>query len=143
MPALASAEQLFASTVQKSSEWVHELMRELEIDDPREAYAALRATLHALRDRLTLQENVQLAAQLPTLIRGMYFEGWKPQATPKRIRRLDEFEAQVHWEAHRQFKVTLDRVIRAVFKVLSRRISSGEINDVVRILPEELRAMWP
>lgn len=136
MPAFAAADQLFATTIQKSSEWVHELMRELEIDDPRQAYAALRATLHALRDRLTIQENAQLAAQLPTLIRGMYFEGWKPQARTSRIRRLDEFEAQIHWEAHRQFQVTLDHVIRAVFKLLARHVSAGEIADVVRSCPK-------
>jgi len=30
----------------------------------------MRATLHALRDRLTVEEVAQLGAQLPMLVRG-------------------------------------------------------------------------
>jgi uncharacterized protein (DUF2267 family) len=30
--------------------------------------------LHALRDRLTVEEASDLAAQLPMLIRGLYYE---------------------------------------------------------------------
>ena len=143
MPVIDHTDQLFATTIQKTWEWIYELMHELGTTDARQAQAALRSTLHALRDRLTIEENAQLAAQLPTLIRGIYFEGWKPQAKTSRIRHLDEFEAHIHRDAHRKFDVSLDRVIRAVFKVLARHISDGEISDVVRILPQELRAMWP
>ena len=43
-------------------------MEILDCPDRHEAYLALRATLHALRDRLTIEETAQLAAQLPMLI---------------------------------------------------------------------------
>jgi len=42
----------------------------------------VRAGLHALRDRLIPDEAVDLGAQLPMLVRGMHYEGWKPNATP-------------------------------------------------------------
>lgn len=138
-----AVDNLFTSTVQKSAEWIHELMRDLDTDDPHQAYAALRATLHALRDRLTIEENAQLAAQLPLLIRGLYYAGWIPHAHISRIRHLDEFEAQIHWDSHRPFDVPLDHVVRAVFTLLARHISAGEIADIVRILPKELRVLWP
>jgi hypothetical protein len=38
----------------------------------------LGGMLHVLRDRLTIQEAVQPGAQLPMLIRGLYWEGWDP-----------------------------------------------------------------
>jgi uncharacterized protein (DUF2267 family) len=139
----APSQHVFAATIQKSEEWIAELMRDLEWDDSRQAYAALRATLHALRDRLTLEESAQLAAQLPMLIRGVYFEGWKPQDRPRRLRSVDEFEAQVHQESRRPYDAPLDRVVRAVFALLARHVSAGEITDVIRILPLELKQLWP
>ena len=38
--------------------------------------------LHTLRDRLTVDVAAKLAAQLPTLIRGIYYEDWDPSRTP-------------------------------------------------------------
>lgn len=40
------------------------------------AYRLLRTILHALRDRLTAHEPAQFGAQLPMLIRGLYYVGW-------------------------------------------------------------------
>jgi len=38
-------------------------------------------SLHALSDRLTVQEVAQLGAPIPMLIRGFYYEGWVPSET--------------------------------------------------------------
>ena len=111
--------------------------------DRHTAYIALRAVLHALRDRLTVEEAVQLGAQLPTLIRGFYYEGWRPAGKPRRTH---------EWEFLRTiqdtFNLTPERpdaklAARAVFKVLSRRVSEGEIKHVIAILPKDLQALWP
>ncbi len=50
------------------------------------ALHALRAVWHAIRDRLPAAEVVALGAQLPTLIRGPYYEGWMLANDPTRIR---------------------------------------------------------
>jgi len=60
-----------------------------------DAYVALRATLHALRDRLPVEETAELAAQLPMLVRGVYYEGWDPTGKPVRERSLEGFLAGV------------------------------------------------
>jgi hypothetical protein len=40
------------TSLQRTHEWLHEIGREIGFDNEPAAYAALRATLHAVRDRL-------------------------------------------------------------------------------------------
>ncbi len=61
------------------------------LSDRHAAYRVLRAVLHALRDRLTVAETVDLGAQLPMLIRGLYYEGWTPNDKPLRERTREKF----------------------------------------------------
>jgi uncharacterized protein (DUF2267 family) len=134
--------EVFDTTIRKTNTWLHELMEELGWSDRHKAYLALRATLHALRDRLTVQEVAHLGAQLPTLIRGFYYEGWVPSDTPLKVRRKDQFLALIE----RQFiddEIDTDVVARGVFAVLSRRIADGEIEDVRQVLPSEIRELLP
>ena len=63
---------VFETTLHKTNRWLKELMEELDWQDQHAAYLAMRATLLALRDRLTVEEVAQLGAQLPMLIRGLY-----------------------------------------------------------------------
>lgn len=72
--------RVFDRTLQKTNLWLGDVMAELDTEDRHQAYSALRATLHALRDRLTVDEAAQLAAQLPLLVRGIYYENWRPAA---------------------------------------------------------------
>ncbi|MFF4089057.1 DUF2267 domain-containing protein [Streptomyces nigra] len=51
----------------------------------KQSYAALRAVLHPLRDRLPVETAVQFGAQMPTLIRGIYYDGWKPADSPVKM----------------------------------------------------------
>jgi uncharacterized protein (DUF2267 family) len=134
---------IFANTVQKAHLWLSELMEELGWQDTQKTFTALKATLHALRDRLTVEEAVQLGAQMPTLIRGMYYEGWTTRDKPLKERRREEFLAHVRQSFRRDPAVDPEAAVRAVFKLLSRRISEGEIEDVKNILPQELRGLWP
>jgi uncharacterized protein (DUF2267 family) len=138
---------VFDTTVQKTNGWLKDLMDELGWDDRHKAYLALRATLHALRDRLTVEEVAQLGAQLPMLIRGFYYEGWDPTGKPLRERHEEQFLARISREFNDDACGGLYRsgsdIARAVFMVLSRRVTEGEIEDVKQILPAELRELWP
>jgi uncharacterized protein (DUF2267 family) len=134
---------VFEKTVQKSYAWLNDLMTELGWQDRHHAYVALRVTLHALRDQLTVDEAVHLGAQFPMLIRGLYYEGWVPSRVPRRERHLDEFLDPLEDAFAGTEAVDVEEVARAVFLLLSRRISEGEIEDVRHVLPPQLRGLWP
>lgn len=138
-----TAFDIFTATTQKTDEWLRDIMAELHWDDPAHAYIALRATLHVLRDRLTVAEAAQFAAQLPMLVRGFYYEGWKPRDKPKRMRHADEFLAEVDAQLRADLPGDTRRIVRAVLHVLENRLSEGEITDVMQLLPKELRELWP
>ena len=46
----------FDKTIQKTNEWLEELMASYDGLDREKAYLALRATLHTLRDRLPVED---------------------------------------------------------------------------------------
>ena len=54
-----------------------------------------RAVLHALRDRIGPIHTAQLGAQLPMLVRGLYYEGWRANAAPTHERHREAFLAHV------------------------------------------------
>jgi uncharacterized protein (DUF2267 family) len=134
--------ETFDATVHKTNEWLKDLMQVLDWTDRHRAYGALRSTLHALRDRLTVEETAQLAAQLPTLVRGLYYEGWDPTGKPLKQRHRDEFLDRISEEFRGGEAIDPRRVARAAFAVLEMHISAGEIEDVKRVLPAEIRALW-
>lgn len=132
----------FEKTYRKSEEWLTGLCEELGWNDRRNAYRALRVTLHTLRDRLPMEEALQMGAQLPMLIRGLYYEGWKPWTTPNKDLDRAEFLAVVGDAFREHPAVNPEKVAMAVFRLLERHISAGETKDIAAVLPEKLRALW-
>ncbi len=106
------------------------------------AYSVLRAVLHALRDRLTIDQAAHLGAQLPMLIRGFYYEGWVPSDKPLRQRSKEEFLEHVQDDIADP-TVDVERVTVAVFRLLTRKIAPGEIDNVRNSMPAGVRLLWP
>jgi len=134
--------EVFDRTLHKTNVWLKELMEALDSPDRHAAYVALRATLHPLRDRLTIEEAAHFAAQLPMLIRGLYYEGWDPTGKPVKERRREEFLAVIERDVA-PYGFDSERVARAVFLVVANRISEGEVEDAEHVLPREIRNLWP
>ena len=141
---MKSISHVWDKTLTKSNEWLKELGAELGWQDPNAVLLALRSVLHALRDRLPPNEAADLAAQMPLLIKGVYFDGWRPSSTPVKVRSKEEFFNMVMQPLARGFpEADPDRVIRAVFRVLAEHVSQGEIRDVRVVLPAEFAEFWP
>ena len=138
----ATTLSLFAGTIEKTTQWLDELTASIGDPDRRRAYSILLAVLHVLRDRLTVDEAVNLGAQLPVLIRGVYYEGWRPAGRPVKHRHKAQFLHLVA-EAYPGLPATeIEPAVRAVFKLLSNHVSAGEIGHVRDQLPAEVRSLW-
>jgi uncharacterized protein (DUF2267 family) len=135
-------------TVHVTNEWLRDIGQRLGDQNRRHAYLALRGTLHALRDFLPISVSAHLSAQLPMLIRGMYFEAWDPSKTPAEDRSRDAFLGRVEQAMERamgneESDLTPEQVVRAVLGVLSERVTGGEIEQVRHVLKESVRELWP
>jgi uncharacterized protein (DUF2267 family) len=128
-------------SIEATNVWLAELATELGTDDRREAYRVLRGFLHALRDRLTVDEAAELAAQLPMVVRGIFFQDWQPSRTPASYHDRREFlaafaaEAGLHGDSETSFAA------EAAMRTLRAHVSEGEVDDVLAILPSDLREL--
>jgi uncharacterized protein (DUF2267 family) len=135
--------EVFDRTVHKTNEWLNDLNELLGGGNKHQAYSAMRATLHALRDRLTVEEVAQLGAQLPMLVRGFYYESWAPAGKPLKERHAEEFLVRIALELRRDDPTDPETIARAVFAVMAKRVTAGEIEDVKHVLPADIRQLWP
>jgi len=83
--------ELFSNTLQELYLWLKDVLEELGWEDEPKVYLALKATLHALRDHLAMDEATHLGARLPMLVRGFYYEGWSLAGKPLKERRKAAF----------------------------------------------------
>jgi uncharacterized protein (DUF2267 family) len=129
------------SSYQKTQEWIGSLATQAHLDKG-DAYKALRAVLLTLRDRLPMEEAVHFGAQLPMMLRGLYYEGWKPLQTPIKMSR-EKFLEAVSEKIITKGVVDPVRMTRDVLSVLGSYLSPGELDNVKQILPKELQTFWP
>ena len=138
----ATGLEVFDTTVQTTNIWLKEIGEQIGPDRQR-CYQALRAVLFSLRDRLDPNEAADLAAQLPMLVRGIYYEGYRPTGKPERIRSRGEFLHKVGEHLEQTRPLGADEATRAVFKVLDHYLDPGEMADVKQSLPQDIRALFP
>ena len=74
----------FDKTIQETNLWLKDIMERLNTNDRHHAYSTLRAVLHTLRDRIGPESAAHLGAQLPMLLRGLFYEGWTLPASQAR-----------------------------------------------------------
>ena len=137
----ATGLDVFDKTLQTTNIWLDEIMSVLG-PDRQVAWKVLSVVLHKLRDRLPVELAAHLSAELPLLVRGVYYDQFEPSKMPSDCRSRDEFVQEVtEWLADTR-PVDPEDAIRSVFKVLSRHISQGQIDHVKQALSRHVRQMW-
>jgi uncharacterized protein (DUF2267 family) len=133
---------VFDRSLEKTGVILDEIREGLGTASAEEAYMALRATLHALRDRLSVNEAVQLGAQLPLVLKGVYYDGWQPAKTPHATRRAEEFlgEVAAHFRWHPR---DAESMVRTALAVVARHVSEGEMLQVKHSLPKDIQTLLP
>jgi uncharacterized protein (DUF2267 family) len=124
-------------SIEKANAWLAEVGREFETEDRPFAYRVTRAWMHSLRDRLPVSVAAHLAAQLPELLRGVFYDGWSPSHMPDKyddeeyMRRFAR-DANIH-------NTEVKRAASLVTKVMRNHVSAGAIDEAMGALPADIR----
>jgi uncharacterized protein (DUF2267 family) len=137
----ATGLDVFDRSLQITNIWLNEIMERLG-PDRKVAWKVLSTVLHKLRDRLPVELSAHLGAQLPLIVRGAYYDHYEPGRQPSGCDTPEAFAAEVaEWLGDIR-PVDPDEAIRAVFGVLSRHVSEGQIDKVRGALPKGIRLLW-
>jgi uncharacterized protein (DUF2267 family) len=135
-----SAERtVFDHVVHTANTWLNDVATALDTDDIRFTHRALRAWLHVLRDRLTVDSAAKFGAQLPELLRGIYYEGWDPSKTPIKYG-FDNYVLRFAQEARIATK-DVRSVISATTRALADHLSPGQLTEALAQLPADVRTL--
>ncbi|OBH35739.1 hypothetical protein A5692_11540 [Mycobacterium sp. E342] len=119
--------------------WINDVAKEFGTEDREFAYRVLRAWLHTLRDRLTVEASAHFAAQLPDLIRGVFYQGWNPDSVP------DKYDAQAYTiRFSREANIAPDDVRKAAAATTAaalHHLPVAQIEKALGQLPIEIRTI--
>jgi uncharacterized protein (DUF2267 family) len=126
-------------SIDKVNAWLAEIADEFGTDDRHFAYRVTRAWLHALRDRLPVPIAAHFAAQLPDLLRGVFYEGWNPSKVPVRYGR-DGYVTRFARESGIR-EQDVPRAASLMTRMVRRHVSGGLLDEALEVLPAELRRL--
>lgn len=119
--------------------WVNDVAKEFDTEDKEFAYRVLRAWLHSLRDRLTVEAAAHFAAQLPDLIRGVFYAGWNPNAVP------DKYDAEAYTlRFAKEANIALNDVGKAAAATTAaalHHLPAAHMDKALNRLPADIRTL--
>lgn len=132
---------------QQTQQWLKELAGREPLGSESRAYTFLRAVLHAVRDRMPVEEAAHLGQQLPMMVRGFYYEGWQPSRAPNEIDTRAEFlehvESSLGGSPTGSGDLDVEAGTTAVLEFLGERLQEGTWRHVTQQLPEDVRSLFP
>jgi uncharacterized protein (DUF2267 family) len=134
--------EVFDKTLHTTNLWLDEICAEIG-PDKHLAWHVLGAVLRSIRDELLIGQSAHLAAQLPLLVRGAFFDQYRPAAQPVAERSQEDFIARIREELAGCRPVRPDLAATAVMRTLNRHITEGQIKKARDALPKGIRALWP
>lgn len=136
----------FEAYASQGNQFLHDVARELGTTRD---YAAriTRSVLHAVRDRLPPDDAVQFAQGLPMALKGVFFDRYDISKTPVRIRSRRKFIDFVRSKAGLSAPMdfpdpdSVEHALQAVFYVLERHMSYGQVRQIKNALGMEILEM--
>jgi uncharacterized protein (DUF2267 family) len=128
-----------------TTHWLHDIQQELHLENPEQAWTAWKGVAHALRDTPTVDEAADLAAQLPTPLRGLFYEQYKPDSMPERASNAQAFYDRVARKIGDQAPTQLGdpiRISQGVVMVMKKYVTGGEMADALGMLPQDLQSRF-
>ena len=129
------------TSLQVTNDWLREVGTALGVDRQHSLHA-LRAVLTTLRDRLPARQSARLAAELPLLVRGLFYESYQPDDVPLPLRTQEEFVTLVARRFGNIGPVSPRAASINVLRVLRHHLSYPLLETVKDSLPTEIRALF-
>jgi uncharacterized protein (DUF2267 family) len=92
-----------------------------------------------LRDRLTVEAAAHFAAQLPDLIRGVFYAGWDPSAVPVKYN-VEDYTVRFAREANIS-RQDVGKAAAAITAALLHFLPPAQMDKVLDQLPSEIRVV--
>jgi uncharacterized protein (DUF2267 family) len=134
--------EVFDKTLHTTNLWLDEINAEIG-PDRHLAWHVLGAVLRSIRDEMQVEQAAHFSAQLPLLIRGAYFDQYRPATQPAAARSHDDFIARIQEDMDGSRPVNVPQAATAVMRTLNRHMTEGQVRKVRDALPKGVRAMWP
>jgi uncharacterized protein (DUF2267 family) len=129
----------FEHAIHTANIWLKSVSDALETEDRHLANRILRTWLHTLRDRLTVDVAAHVAAQLPELLRGVYYDGWDPSVVPVKYGREGYVNRFV--EEAKVSPQEVPRIAPEVTAAVRHHLSPGQLEAALEQLPHDVRGL--
>ncbi|WP_027134434.1 DUF2267 domain-containing protein [Geminicoccus roseus] len=127
----------------ETEEWLAGIQNHCRLGSESHAFCALRAVLHALRDRMTVDQVADFASVLPMPVLAIYYEGWEPAGKPTTRQEIDAFLEDVEADLPPGFPCRSDLAAQTVCALLWREVDPMRMNRAAQALPVPLRCLAP
>ncbi|WP_200763118.1 DUF2267 domain-containing protein [Nitrosophilus alvini] len=136
---------------EKNAQVGNEFLKEVAIElghpgDINRGGRVLRSVLRVLRRKISPDEYLDLISQLPMCIKAVAVDGWKLTEFPdKSIKNVDDFIKAITEEDKRSAdndfgdENQAKEAVKAVFRVIKKHVSEGEIKDLEAELPKVIK----
>ncbi len=140
----------FDKYANEAKAYVHKLAKDLgHPEEIGRTEIILRAVLHSLRDRITINESLDLLAQLPMFLKAIYVDEWKSIEKPLRLKNIQEFTKHVeeeqakYGETEFSWDKSTQEIVRIVLSSLTGKyLSEGEVGHLKDQLPESIAKLF-
>ena len=129
--------------------FMHQLQQRLGTEDNWDKTARiLKGVLHTIRDRMPISEALDVMAQMPLFMKGIFADQWKYREEPEKIRSQQQFiEAVKQRPELVEFSDLPEdedviRATREVLSLLSEHIEEGQMRHIKANMPGEMHPVF-
>ncbi|MBX0332753.1 DUF2267 domain-containing protein [Pontibacter sp. HSC-14F20] len=138
---------IFENSTKDAALLLQDVATELQTKDLNKAGRIFRAVLQSIRDRLSVHDAIQFAAQLPVFWKGVYIDQYDLDKVPVKIQDANDWINYIRnknaFAANNDFQQDeeITAAFRAVFQVLQRTMPDGHLQKIKQSLNEDIQQL--
>jgi len=125
----------------KAINFMYELERELNsYNKKKEVLALFKAALHAIRDKMNNKNAILLLSELPSYLKPIFWEGWKPSQNVVKDVNFIELVRQYAANSGSKFihKEEIEENVKKVFYMIENKLTLEKRLRLRACLPAEI-----